>query len=105
MKKSSSETTLTLPSEKQILTAREQLVTWYQENKRALPWRKNRNPYTIWISEVMLQQTTVAAVMPYFEKILRVLLVSSAMIKDEDFRVSSNLVLTSERLPMGVAHT
>lgn len=70
MKKSSSETTLTLPSEKQILRAREQLVIWYQENKRALPWRKNRNPYTIWISEVMLQQTTVAAVMPYFERMI-----------------------------------
>jgi A/G-specific adenine glycosylase len=46
------------------------LVNWYNENKRVLPWRKNRDPYRIWISEVMLQQTTVAAVIPYYEKFM-----------------------------------
>lgn len=46
------------------------LLTWYQQNKRTLPWRKNRNPYFIWISETMLQQTTVTAVIPFFEKFI-----------------------------------
>ncbi len=40
-------------------------------NKRELPWRKNRDAYRIWISEVMLQQTTVAAVVPYYEKFMK----------------------------------
>src|SRR5271154_3489025 len=47
------------------------LHRWYAENKRSLPWRRNQNPYFIWISEIMLQQTTVAAVKPYFEKFIR----------------------------------
>ena len=40
------------------------LLLWYKQHHRKLPWRKNRNPYTIWVSEVMLQQTTVQAVFP-----------------------------------------
>ena len=47
-----------------------ELLNWYRINKRNLPWRKNRDPYRIWISEVMLQQTTVAAVVPYYEKFM-----------------------------------
>jgi A/G-specific adenine glycosylase len=47
------------------------LLKWYHENKRDLPWRRSRDPYHIWISEVMLQQTTVAAVIPYYEKFLK----------------------------------
>ncbi len=46
------------------------LIEWYNQNKRELPWRMNRDPYRIWISEVMLQQTTVAAVIPYYEKFM-----------------------------------
>lgn len=46
------------------------LVKWYLQNKRVLPWRASRDPYRIWISEVMLQQTTVTAVIPYYEKFL-----------------------------------
>lgn len=46
------------------------LVAWYAENKRPLPWRVSRDPYRIWISEVMLQQTTVTAVIPYYEKFM-----------------------------------
>lgn len=45
-----------------------QLVHWYRAHRRDLPWRQNQDPYRIWISEVMLQQTTVTAVIPYFEK-------------------------------------
>lgn len=44
------------------------LVRWFEENQRELPWRRNRDPYRIWISEIMLQQTTVAAVIPYYER-------------------------------------
>tara|TARA_B110001454_G_scaffold106457_1_gene100265 strand:- start:110577 stop:111638 length:1062 start_codon:yes stop_codon:yes gene_type:complete len=46
------------------------LAKWYEANQRKLPWRESKNPYFIWISEVMLQQTTVAAVMPYFERFI-----------------------------------
>lgn len=47
-----------------------QLTQWYKKNQRALPWRSNKDPYRIWLSEVMLQQTTVVAVIPYFEKFI-----------------------------------
>ncbi|WP_415064150.1 A/G-specific adenine glycosylase [Bdellovibrio sp.] len=46
------------------------LTQWYKKNHRSLPWRENKDPYRIWLSEVMLQQTTVIAVIPYFEKFL-----------------------------------
>lgn len=46
----------------------QELLTWYQEVKRPLPWRENKDVYRIWISEVMLQQTTVTAVIPYFTR-------------------------------------
>jgi A/G-specific adenine glycosylase len=42
------------------------LIQWYLQNKRDLPWRNNSNPYTIWLSEIMLQQTRVAQGLPYF---------------------------------------
>lgn len=42
------------------------LIQWYLENKRDLPWRNTRDPYLIWLSEIMLQQTRVAQGMPYF---------------------------------------
>lgn len=44
-----------------------QLFLWYHSHHRNLPWRNTREPYKIWISEVMLQQTTVQAVIPYYE--------------------------------------
>ncbi|MBY0522585.1 MAG: A/G-specific adenine glycosylase [Gemmataceae bacterium] len=46
------------------------LLRWFAENQRALPWRHDRDPYRIWVSEVMLQQTQVATVVPYFERFL-----------------------------------
>ena len=50
---------------------RKKLLTWYRHNHRKeLPWRKTRDPYAIWISEAMLQQTQVAQVIPYYEKFL-----------------------------------
>ena len=44
------------------------LLTWFDENKRDLPWRRSRNPYSTWISEIMLQQTRVETVKPYYER-------------------------------------
>ncbi|NJB36836.1 A/G-specific adenine glycosylase [Croceivirga sp. JEA036] len=44
------------------------ILRWYQENKRDLPWRSTREPYKIWLSEVMLQQTRVAQGLPYYQK-------------------------------------
>jgi A/G-specific adenine glycosylase len=46
------------------------LLTWYQRNKRDLPWRENRDPYRVWLSEIMLQQTRVAAVIDYYRRFL-----------------------------------
>ncbi|HSP68172.1 MAG TPA: A/G-specific adenine glycosylase [Bryobacteraceae bacterium] len=46
------------------------LVRWYERNQRDLPWRRTGDPYPIWVSEVMLQQTRVAAVIPYYERFL-----------------------------------
>jgi A/G-specific adenine glycosylase len=46
------------------------LGAWYERHQRDLPWRRTRDPYAIWISEIMLQQTRVAAVIPYFGRFL-----------------------------------
>lgn len=47
------------------------LMKWYNKNKRDLPWRREKNPYYIWISEIMLQQTRVEAVKPYFDRFIK----------------------------------
>jgi len=47
------------------------LLSWYQQHKRDLPWRRTKDPYAIWVSEIMLQQTTVETVIPYYEKFLK----------------------------------
>lgn len=44
-----------------------QLIKWYLQNKRELPWRETQNPYLIWLSEIMLQQTRVAQGLPYYQ--------------------------------------
>lgn len=46
------------------------LIKWYQENHRHFPWRETDNPYYIWISEIMLQQTTTEAVIPYYQRFI-----------------------------------
>ncbi|HVT14418.1 MAG TPA: A/G-specific adenine glycosylase [Fimbriimonadaceae bacterium] len=50
---------------------REALLAWYDANKRDLPWRRSRDPYAVWVSEIMLQQTQVATVIPYYERWMR----------------------------------
>ena len=46
------------------------LLKWYDENRRVLPWREDPAPYRVWISEIMLQQTRVEAVKPYFQRFI-----------------------------------
>ncbi len=48
----------------------EQLLAWYREHGRGLPWRRRRDPYAVWVSEVMLHQTQVATVLPYYQRFL-----------------------------------
>ena len=50
---------------------RRQLLRWFDRHARDLPWRRTRDPYAIWVSEVMLQQTQVATVIPYYERFLK----------------------------------
>ena len=47
------------------------LLAWFEGQKRDLPWRRTKEPYAIWVSEIMLQQTRVAAAIPYFERFLK----------------------------------
>jgi A/G-specific adenine glycosylase len=58
---------------------RRKLLQWYRKHKRDLPWRRTADPYRIWISEVMLQQTRVAAVIPYYERFLSLFPDASAL--------------------------
>nr|WP_156647102.1 A/G-specific adenine glycosylase [Lentibacillus sp. JNUCC-1] len=46
------------------------MLEWYDRNKRDLPWRENQDPYSIWVSEIMLQQTQVDTVIPYFNRFM-----------------------------------
>jgi A/G-specific adenine glycosylase len=50
---------------------RRALLDWYRVQHRALPWRETRDPYAIWVSEIMLQQTQIATVIPYYNRFLR----------------------------------
>src|SRR5512140_1195329 len=55
----------------EIACLRRSLLFWYRNSHRVLPWRKNRDAYRVWISEVMLQQTTVKSVIPHYGNFLR----------------------------------
>jgi A/G-specific adenine glycosylase len=50
---------------------RRRLLAWFEKNRRRLPWRETRDPYRIWVSEVMLQQTQVQTALPYYRRFLR----------------------------------
>src|SRR5690625_2066183 len=53
-----------------ILSFQDDLLNWFEKNKRDLPWRQNQDPYRIWVSEIMLQQTQVDTVIPYFDRFM-----------------------------------
>src|SRR5687767_3478587 len=54
----------------QVARLHEDLLGWYEAERRDLPWRRTRDPYAIWVSEIMLQQTRVDTVIPYYERFL-----------------------------------
>ncbi|MFH1017438.1 MAG: A/G-specific adenine glycosylase, partial [Pseudomonadota bacterium] len=58
------------PPSHDVNAIRQNLLRWYRAKKRDLPWRRTRDPYRIWVSEVMLAQTRVETVIPYYERFL-----------------------------------
>jgi A/G-specific adenine glycosylase len=56
--------------ERELPQFRRRLLAWFRRSKRDLDWRRTRDPYRIWVSEIMLQQTRVAAVIPYYRRFL-----------------------------------
>jgi A/G-specific adenine glycosylase len=59
-----------MPEAGRLAAIRGPLLAWYDRERRDLPWRRTKDPYAIWLSEVMLQQTQVATVIPYWERFL-----------------------------------
>lgn len=64
------ETLPALPTTRTLSKLHKELLHWYDRHKRALPWRDSGNAYYVWISEIMLQQTRMEAVIPYFHKFI-----------------------------------
>jgi len=65
----------------------EQLVNWFNENQRPLPWRSSYDPYQVWISEVMLQQTQVETALPYYERFIQEFPTVEHLARAEEARV------------------
>lgn len=63
----------TMDRNERLLAVREPLLSWYHKNRRILPWREQSESYRVWISEIMLQQTRVEAVKPYFARFMEAL--------------------------------
>ncbi len=59
-----------MPRDRELAEFRKRLLGWFRQFQRDLPWRRDKNPYRVWLSEIMLQQTRVAAVIPYYERFL-----------------------------------
>lgn len=64
------------------------LLSWYDHSKRILPWRDNPNPYHVWVSEIMLQQTRVETVIPYFNRFIEELPTIQALSQVDDDRLN-----------------
>ena len=71
-------------STEKIQAFRQTLLAWYDETKRDLPWRNTNDPYKIWVSEIMLQQTQVATVIPYYERFIETLPTIQALADTEE---------------------
>lgn len=54
-----------------LRTFQSRLLAWFRTHRRELPWRASRDPYRVWVAEIMLQQTRIAAVIPYYDRFLR----------------------------------
>lgn len=63
------------------------LLTWFARHRRDLPWRRTRDPYRVWVSEIMLQQTQVATVVPYFERFVAAFPTVDALARAEEHEV------------------
>ena len=62
---------VTPPNQLQLKKLPAALLPWYRQNARVLPWRENKYPYRVWVSEIMLQQTRVDTVIPYYLRFLK----------------------------------
>ena len=71
--------------EERLAASGDPLLSWYRKNRRILPWRENPEPYSVWISEIMLQQTRVEAVKPYFARFMEAIpdITSLAQVDEE----------------------
>ena len=76
------------------------LFNWYQKNKRELPWRETKDPYKIWISEVILQQTRVKQGLPYYIKFLN----EYPSLKMENYRIPKEFNFKEKNKYMIYAH-
>ncbi|ARK29023.1 A/G-specific adenine glycosylase [Halalkalibacter krulwichiae] len=65
----------------------ESLVSWFLENQRELPWRESRDAYRVWVSEIMLQQTRVETVIPYYQAFMREFPTAEALAEAEEERI------------------
>ena len=63
------------------------LLGWYDKHKRILPWREDQNPYRVWVSEIMLQQTRVESVKPYFDRFMKELPTIADLAEAEEERL------------------
>ncbi|OIK19672.1 A/G-specific adenine glycosylase [Bacillus amyloliquefaciens] len=73
--------------QKDIDKFREDLITWFEREQRILPWRENQDPYRVWVSEVMLQQTRVETVIPYFQRFVEQFPTVSALAEADEEKV------------------
>lgn len=76
-----------LDEKTRLLAVNRPLLAWYESHARVLPWREDPQPYRVWISEIMLQQTRVEAVKPYFERFMQALPDVEALASVEDDRL------------------
>lgn len=76
-----------LEPERRLRAMNRPLLAWYESHARILPWREDARPYKVWISEIMLQQTRVEAVKPYFERFIRELPDVASLARVEDDRL------------------
>ncbi|KKB33761.1 A/G-specific adenine glycosylase [Bacillus thermotolerans] len=70
-----------------ITQFQQDLLNWYKEEKRDLPWRYDQDPYKVWVSEIMLQQTRVDTVIPYFERFIEQFPTIEALAEAEEEKV------------------
>ena len=68
-------------------TFRQDLIGWFEQEQRTLPWRQDQDPYKVWVSEIMLQQTRVDTVIPYFNRFIEQFPTIEALAEAEEDKV------------------